>query len=98
MVCVIQDLEKQNMLLCDRFLSLFEVLRGRLEKVEAGVAAIEQHCHIINSRYPPPPNGPGTQKRYNLSRFLFLPGSGRRSRTCRTSWAGRRRCRSSRPS
>ena len=45
-----QDLEKQNMVLCDRFLSLFEVLKARLDSLESGASKLEDHCTGIHNR------------------------------------------------
>lgn len=45
-----QDLEKQNMALCDRFLGLFAVLRARLDGLEAHTASLEGHCQSIHAR------------------------------------------------
>ena len=45
-----QDLEKQNMVLCDRFLELFEVLQKRLAALDAHTASLEGHCQGIHAR------------------------------------------------
>jgi hypothetical protein len=45
-----QDLEKQNMALCDRFIGLFAVLRTRLDKLEAHTASLEGHCQSVHAR------------------------------------------------
>lgn len=45
-----QDLEKQNMALCDKFIGLFAVLRTRLDKLEAHTASLEGHCQSIHAR------------------------------------------------
>lgn len=45
-----QDLEKQNMVLCDDFLRLFEVLKERLAALDAHTARLEDHCHGIHVR------------------------------------------------
>jgi len=45
-----QDLEKQNMVLCDRFLELFEVLQKRLAVLDAHTANLEGHCQGIHAR------------------------------------------------
>lgn len=46
----LQDLEKQNMTLTNRFLTLLEGLRGRLESLEDGANRLEEHCQAINQR------------------------------------------------
>lgn len=45
-----QDLEKQNMVLCDRFLGLFDVLRHRLDALDKHTASLEGHCQGIHIR------------------------------------------------